>query len=189
MQEWDSLSDDERRLYARMMEVYAAFLSHTDHHIGRLLAFLDELGELHNTLIFVVSDNGASAEGGPNGSVNENLFFNMLPDSLEQNLVMIDKLGGPNTYNHYPMGWTMAGNTPFRRWKRETFNGGISDPLIVNKPPSKTASQPPQLEKNQPCTPPDEHMVWIAGGAFLMGSDSHYLEEAPARRAGRAASR
>jgi arylsulfatase A-like enzyme len=82
VQDWASLSDDERRLYARMMEVYAGFLEHTDHHIGRLISFLEDIGELANTLITVISDNGASAEGGPTGSVNENKFFNLVPDSV-----------------------------------------------------------------------------------------------------------
>ena len=81
-----------------------------------------------------ISDNGASSEGGPTGSVNENKFFNNVPDSLEQNLAMIDELGGPKTFNHYAWGWTFAGNTPFRRWKRETYRGGISDPFIVHWP-------------------------------------------------------
>ena len=103
------------------MEVFAGFLEHTDHHIGRLLDFLETIGELDNTLIMVISDNGASAEGGPTGSVNENKFFNNVPDSLEQNLAAIDDLGGPKYFNHYPWGWTWAGNTPFRRWKRETY--------------------------------------------------------------------
>ena len=81
-----------------------------------------------------ISDNGASAEGGPTGSVNENKFFNNVPDSLEENLAKIDELGGPKTFNHYAWGWTFAGNTPFRRWKRETYRGGISDPFIVHWP-------------------------------------------------------
>ena len=131
---WASLSDDERRLYARMMEVYAGFLEHTDHHIGRLLDYLEKLGQLENTIVMVISDNGASSEGGPQGSVNENLFFNNVPESLDENLAAIDELGGPTTFNHYAWGWTWAGNTPFRRWKRETYRGGISDPLIVHWP-------------------------------------------------------
>jgi arylsulfatase A-like enzyme len=134
VQQWDCLSDDERRLYARMMEVFAGFFEHTDHQIGRLLDFLDDLGELDNTLIMVVSDNGASAEGGPHGSVNENKFFNNVPDDLQQNLDALDDLGGPKYFNHYPWGWTFAGNTPFRRWKRETYRGGVSDGFIVHWP-------------------------------------------------------
>jgi arylsulfatase A-like enzyme len=131
VQDWNSLSADERRLYARMMEVYAGFLEHTDHCIGELIAFLKELGEYENTLIMVISDNGASAEGGPSGSVNEGKFFNNVPDDLQQNLAAIDDIGGPKYFNHYPWGWTHAGNTPFRRWKRETYRGGVSDPFIV----------------------------------------------------------
>ena len=129
---WADCSDDEKKLYARMMEVYAGFLTHTDHQIGRLLDFLKELDEFDNTLIMVISDNGASSEGGPEGSVNENLFFNFVPESLEENLAALDELGGPKYFNHYPWGWTWAGNTPFRRWKRETYRGGTSDPFIVH---------------------------------------------------------
>jgi len=131
---WASLSDDERRLYARMMEVFAGFLEHTDHHIGRMLAFLEASGQLDNTIVMVISDNGASSEGGPHGSLNENLFFNNVPETLEDNLKGIDELGGPKYFNHYPWGWAWAGNTPFRRWKRETYRGGVSDPFIVHWP-------------------------------------------------------
>ena len=132
--DWNALSDGEKKLYARMMEVFAGFLTHTDYHYGRLFNFLKTMGEWDNTLIMFISDNGASAEGGPTGSVNENKFFNNVKDSLEQNLAMIDELGGPKTFNHYAWGWTFAGNTPFRRWKRETYRGGISDPFIVHWP-------------------------------------------------------
>jgi arylsulfatase A-like enzyme len=129
---WDQCSPEEKGLYARMMEVFAGFLSHTDHHIGRLLDFLKSIGEFEDTLIMVLSDNGASSEGGPTGSVNENLFFNFVPESLEENLAALDELGGPKHFNHYPWGWTWAGNTPFRRWKRETYRGGSSDPFFVH---------------------------------------------------------
>ena len=132
--DWDSLSDDERRLYSRYMEVFAGFLSHTDHHIGRLIEFLRSTGELDNTIIMVISDNGASAEGGVTGTTNEAQFFNNAPESMEESLAVIDELGGPRHFNHYPWGWTWAGNTPFRRWKRETYRGGASDPFIVSWP-------------------------------------------------------
>ena len=134
VQPWESLSADEKKLYTRMMEVFAGFLTHTDHHIGRLIEFLKSLGELDNTLVMVLSDNGASSEGGPRGMVNEALFFNNVTSTLEENLAAMDKLGGPEVCNHYPWGWTWAGNTPFRRWKRETYRGGISDPFIVHWP-------------------------------------------------------
>jgi arylsulfatase len=132
--EWNGLPDDEKRLYARMMEVFAGFLEHTDHHIGRLLDFLGKTGQLDDTLVMLVSDNGASAEGGPHGSVNENLFFNNVPETAADGLKAIDDLGGPKCFNHYPWGWAWAGNAPFRRWKRETYRGGSSDPFVVHWP-------------------------------------------------------
>lgn len=132
--EWSSLTADQRRLYARMMEVFAAFLSHFDAQLGRLLDTLEKLGVLDDTLIMVTSDNGASAEGGATGSFNEMLFFNMVPESLDENLARIDELGGTTAYNHYPWGWTWAGNTPFRRWKREVYRGGATDPFVVAWP-------------------------------------------------------
>jgi len=132
--EWDSLPPPARKLFSRMMEVYAGFLSHTDHHLGRLLDFLRQQGLLNNTMVMVVSDNGASAEGGPTGTTNEAQFFNNAQEPLEDSLKLIDEIGGPNSFNHYPWGWTWAGNTPFRRWKRETYRGGASDPFIVSWP-------------------------------------------------------
>ena len=137
--EWESLSEDERRLYARMMEVFAGFLEHTDHYIGELVQFLKDIGEYDNTVIMLVSDNGSSAEGGPTGSVNELRFFNNVPDTVEEGLARIDEIGGPTVFNHFPWGWTHAGNTPFRRWKRETYRGGSTDPFIVTWPRGITA--------------------------------------------------
>jgi arylsulfatase A-like enzyme len=131
---WDSLADQEKDLFRRMAEVYAGFLSHADHQIGRLLDYLGEIGERENTMVIVVSDNGASGEGGPNGSVNEMKFANGVPDDMAANLAMLDELGGTKTYNHYPNGWAMAFNTPFKMWKRYEFNGGTSDPCIISWP-------------------------------------------------------
>jgi arylsulfatase A-like enzyme len=131
---WESLPADARRLAARMMEVFAGFLSHTDHHLGRVIDFLKETGQFDNTLIMLVSGNGASAEGGVQGTTNELQFFNNAPETLEESLRSIDELGGPDTFNHYPWGWTWAGNTPFRRWKRETYRGGTADPFVVHWP-------------------------------------------------------
>ena len=131
---WASLSGDERRLFCRMAEVYAGFLAHTDEQIGRLLGYLEEYGLRDNTLVILVSDNGASGEGGPDGSVNEMKFLNGIPDDLAENLSKIDELGGPKTYNHYPTGWAMAFNTPFKLWKRYEYNGGTCDPCIISWP-------------------------------------------------------
>ena len=124
-----------------MAEVYAGFLSHADHEIGRLLDYLEQSGQLDNTIIVLVSDNGASGEGGPNGSVNENKLFNGIPDIIEENLPHLDELGGPRTYNHYPTGWAWAFNTPFKLWKRySNWEGGTADPMIVSWPARITAT-------------------------------------------------
>jgi arylsulfatase len=131
---WDSLSADEQRLSARFMEAFAGFLSHTDHEIGRLVEFLRQTGDLDNTLLFVISDNGASSEGGPTGSLNDLRPWNGVQTTLDDALAHIDEIGGPHWHNNYPWGWTVAGNTPFRRWKREVHEGGVADPLIVHWP-------------------------------------------------------
>lgn len=131
---WDALSADERRLYARFMEAFAAFLSHTDHEIGRLVDYLRRTGDLDNTMLFVLSDNGASSEGGPAGSINDVRPWNGVTTTVEEPLAHIDEIGGPRWHNNYPWGWTVAGNTPFRRWKREVHEGGVADPLIVHWP-------------------------------------------------------
>ena len=132
---WDSLSDEEKRLFARMAEVFAGFLSYTDAQIGRVLDYLEESGQLDNTLIVVISDNGASGEGGPNGSVNEAKFFNGYIDTVEDSMRFYDELGLPSTYNHYPIGWAMAFNTPYKLYKRyASHEGGIADTAIVSWP-------------------------------------------------------
>ncbi len=131
---WDDLSAGEHTLYARYMEAFAGFLSHTDHHVGRLLEFLRRSGDFDNTIVLVLSDNGASSEGGPTGSVNDLRVWNVAPRTVGEALDRIDDIGGPLCHNNYPWGWTVAGNTPFRRWKREVHEGGVADPLIVHWP-------------------------------------------------------
>ncbi len=131
---WDELSSEARAVAARMMECFAAFLSSTDEQIGRVVAFLEELGELDDTVVIVVSDNGASAEGGPEGSINDVRLSNLDPASTAEMHARLQEIGGPTTHNNYPWGWTLAGNTPFRRWKREVHDGGIADPCIVRWP-------------------------------------------------------
>ncbi len=135
MRPWDSLNDEEKRLFSRMAEVFAGFLSYTDAQIGRILDYLEESGQLDNTIIVVISDNGASGEGGPNGSVNEVKFFNGYIDTVEESMRFIDHLGGPETYNHYPIGWAMAFNTPYKLFKRyASHEGGIADTAIISWP-------------------------------------------------------
>ena len=131
---WDTLSDEEKRLFSRMAEVYAAFSEYTDAEVGRIVDYLEESGQLENTLILYCADNGASGEGSPNGSVNEGKFFNAWPDTIEDNLPLIDRLGSPDTYNHYPTGWAVAFSTPFRMFKRYTYQGGVCDPLVIHWP-------------------------------------------------------
>nr|WP_255605130.1 arylsulfatase [Mycolicibacterium xanthum] len=132
---WDSLSDDQKRLFCRMAEVWAGFSEYTDAQIGRLIDYLEKSGQLDNTLVLYAADNGTSGEGSPNGSVNENKFFNGFPDDLEENLTMIDKLGGPDCYNHMPTGWAAAFSTPFKMFKRYSeYSGGTCDPMIVSWP-------------------------------------------------------
>ena len=131
---WDELSPEQRRVFARQMEVVAGFLGFIDDQVGRLVATLEELGELDNTLIVLASDNGASIEGGENGIPNEVLFFNNVPVTLEMTAAALDDWGGPNTFPAVVGGWSWAGNTPFRRWKRDATRGGVSVPLIIHWP-------------------------------------------------------
>jgi len=134
VQKWDELPPEQRRLFARMAEVYAGFMEHTDAQIGRVIDALERTGQLDNTLIFVcIGDNGSSGEGGLNGLFNEQ-SVTVGGESVEQNLGRIDKLGRPGSYNHYPVGWAMAGNTPFQLCKQYTHFGGVRNPLVVHWP-------------------------------------------------------
>ncbi|MEZ0363451.1 arylsulfatase [Mycobacterium sp. pUA109] len=132
---WNSLSPDEKRLFSRMAEVFAGFSEYTDAQVGRIIDYLEQTGQLDNTIIFYCADNGASGEGSPNGSVNENKFFNGYPDDLAENMQYLDRLGTPDTYNHYPTGWAVAFSTPFQMFKRYSqFSGGTCDPLVIHWP-------------------------------------------------------
>jgi arylsulfatase A-like enzyme len=131
---WNDLEPEDQRVAARFMECFAGFLSHADEQIGRVLDFVEELGEKDNTLTVLISDNGASAEGGARGSINDSRLWNGAPASAGELRRRIDELGTPSAHNNYPWGWTMAGNTPFKRWKREVHEGGVADPCIVRWP-------------------------------------------------------
>jgi arylsulfatase A-like enzyme len=134
---WDSLSADQKRLFSRMMEVYAAALAHADYQIGRVIQSVADMGKLDNTMIlFIQGDNGASAEGSLQGMSNEGgVAFNGAPESLEYLLSQIDNLGGPLTYNHYPVGWAHAMNTPFQ-WAKQVAShfGGTRNGLVISWP-------------------------------------------------------
>lgn len=131
---WDSLSADQKRLYTRQMEVFAGALSYADDQFGRILDELEAEGELDNTMVVIAADNGASAEGAPNGMFSEALLGKGRQATVEENLRFYDKWGGPGTHPHYSMGWAVAGNTPFRYYKHTTFEGGTHVPLVIAWP-------------------------------------------------------
>ncbi len=133
---WDSLNDKQRELYARMMEVYAAALSHMDHQINRILDAIEDTGEMDNTLvIYIMGDNGASAEGSPDGLLNEMTFFNNVKVPFEDTYARMDELGGPNTFGHFPAAWAHAMDTPFQ-WTKQIAShfGGTRNGLAISWP-------------------------------------------------------
>jgi arylsulfatase A-like enzyme len=136
IKDWDELAADEKRLFARQMEVYAAFAAHTDFEIGRVVQAVEDLGELDNTLfIYEVGDNGASAEGGMVGMYNEMTAFNGVAETVPDMLEDIDKWGGPETFPHMAAGWAVAGNTPFTWTKQVASNfGGTRNPIVISWP-------------------------------------------------------
>lgn len=131
---WADLSRDEQRMFARQMEAFAAQLSHADEQFGRIVDALEARGERDNTIILVTADNGASAEGAPQGTFSEHYFTNAYTATLEENLRHYDDWGGPSTYPHYATGWAVAGNTPFRYYKQTAYEGGTRVPLILSWP-------------------------------------------------------
>ena len=132
---WNTLNPDEKKLFSKLAEVYAGFSEYTDVQIGRIIDYLKKTGQYENTVIIYAADNGASGEGSPNGSVNENKFFNGYPDELAENMKYMDELGGANTYEHIPTGWAAAFSTPFKMFKRYSeYSGGTCDPLVISWP-------------------------------------------------------
>lgn len=131
---WTDHSADERRVFTRLQAAYAAMLHHADSEIGRLIDAIEAMGRLDETLIIVLSDNGASQEGGPLGFVNAMGPFNGRPEEMAEKLARIDEIGGPNTHSNFPWGWSMAANTPLKRYKQNTHGGGIRDPLVIHWP-------------------------------------------------------
>jgi arylsulfatase A-like enzyme len=133
---WDSLNPDQKRLYARMMEVFAAYGAECDYEMGRIVDAVKQLPDANNTIyIYIAGDNGASAEGGLEGSVNENLFFNGYVEKWQDNLKVIDELGGPKHFNHFPAAWAHAMDTPFQ-WTKQVAShfGGTRNPMIISWP-------------------------------------------------------
>jgi arylsulfatase A-like enzyme len=134
VEDWRTLSADQKRVGIRLQQAYAGFLEYTDEQFGRLIGFLEKTGVRDNTLAVLISDNGASIDCGPDGTTNVLRWFNQLPDTLERNLADIDRIGGPRSNTNYPWGWAQASNTPLRLYKSFTHGGGVRDPLIVSWP-------------------------------------------------------
>jgi arylsulfatase len=131
---WDDLPENQRRLAARLQEAFAAFLDHTDVQIGRFVDGLRRLGQLDNTILVVLADNGASQEGGPFGVMHEMKFFNGILETPDEAVGRIDDIGGPHSHTNYPWGWAQAGNTPFKWYKQNTHEGGVHVPMVVHWP-------------------------------------------------------
>ncbi|HEX4654363.1 MAG TPA: arylsulfatase [Mycobacteriales bacterium] len=132
---WDDLTPNQQKFSARLQEAFAAMLEHTDAQIGRLTEFLDSRGLLEDTLLMVLSDNGASREGGPFGVMDEFSFFNARWEDIDDIVAnRLDDIGGPHSHSNYPWGWAQAGNSPLRWYKQNTYGGGVRDPLVVHWP-------------------------------------------------------
>ncbi|MED5221091.1 MAG: arylsulfatase [Actinomycetota bacterium] len=131
---WDDLSENQQRLACRLQEAFAAFLDHTDDQIGRLVEGLRAMGELDNTILVVLADNGASQEGGPTGVMHEMKYFNGIAESPDEAVQRIDEIGGPHSHTNYPWGWAQCGNSPFRWYKQNTHEGGVHVPMVIHWP-------------------------------------------------------
>lgn len=131
---WDDLSTNQQLLACRLQEAFAAFLDHTDAQIGRLVDDLAALGELDNTIIMVLGDNGASQEGGPFGVLHEMKYFNGILETPDEAVEHLDEIGGPHSHSNYPWGWAQAGNTPFKWYKQNTHEGGVHVPMVLHWP-------------------------------------------------------
>ncbi|MCD7824394.1 MAG: arylsulfatase [Clostridiaceae bacterium] len=133
---WDSLNENQKKLFARYMEVYAGFIEHTDEQIGRVIDYINRIGERDNTIIVLLSDNGANGEGGVYGTFNSFVAGDINPDEKEFDFAFqhIEDMGGEYSYENYPLGWANAGNTPFKWYKTWAHCGGVKDPMIIRFP-------------------------------------------------------
>ncbi|MEW9670012.1 arylsulfatase [Ammoniphilus sp. 3BR4] len=134
VQPWDSLTAAEKRAFARFQETYAGFLTHTDEQIGRFIDYLESVGELENTMIVLISDNGASSIGKNTGSINHMLAYNFMPENLNDILPRLDEIGSDKAGSDYPAGWAQVSNTPFKLYKNSAYAGGTRTPLIISWP-------------------------------------------------------
>ena len=134
VQPWAALTADQQKMYARFEENYAGFVDNLDQQVGRLIAHLERTGELDDTIIVFLSDNGASPEGDAEGQSNSLAFYHFHKTTTAENLPRFDAIGGPNSHPHYPLGWAQASNTPFKHTKRTTHGGGVNSPFIISWP-------------------------------------------------------
>jgi arylsulfatase len=175
---WDEYSADERRVFTRLQAAFAGMLDHADRHLARLIGFLDTAGIRDNTLVLVLSDNGASQEGGPWGFVNAMGPYNFRPEPVAEKLRRIDDIGGPDSHSNFPHGWAMASNTPLRRYKQNTHGGGIRDPFVMNWPNKITARGEVRHQFVHACdlTPTLLELIGIAPPAEISGVAQMPLE-------------
>lgn len=128
---WEQAPPAKQALTAKLQETYAAFLEHTDHEIGRFIDYLRAIGQLDNTILVLLSDNGASAEGGPTGAISMRTHYTHEPETVEKSVLKTDRLGSEHAYSHYSMGWAQVSNTPLKWYKKDTHGGGVRAPLII----------------------------------------------------------
>ena len=136
IQAWDELTPDQKKLFSRQMETFAGFAEHTDHEVGRLIDALEEMGELNNTLfVYIIGDNGASAEGGPEGTYNEMMALNGIIGNASQMMPHYDDWGSSSTFPHFAVGWAHSMNTPFQ-WAKQVAShfGGTRNGMVVHWP-------------------------------------------------------
>ena len=138
---WDDLSEEEKYVHVRYQAAFAAMITHTDEAIGRFMATLERIGQFENTIFIVMSDNGASQEGGLNGTMNQGRYFERVDMSMGETRAIIDEIGETQWFNNYPLGWAMAGNTPCKFYKQNTHGGGVRDPFVIHWPKGIDASQ------------------------------------------------
>ena len=131
---WEDLPNNHQKFACRLQEAFAAFLDHTDDQVGRFIDGLRKMGQLENTILVFLADNGASQEGGPFGVMHEMKFFNGVFDSPDDLIDRIDEIGGPHSHTNYPWGWAQCGNTPFKWYKQNTHEGGVHVPMILHWP-------------------------------------------------------
>ena len=182
---WDELSDDERAFAARLQEAFAAFLEYTDEQIGRFIDFLEETGRLDNTVFVLLSDNGASREGQASGQFDNNRFFNGFDEDVSEAVKRLDDIGTIRSNSNYPWGWSMAGNTPNKRYKGTTHGGGIRDPLIIHWPAGIPAAERGSLRSQfhhaVDVTPTLLDLVGVEAPATMKGVDQMPLHGASMR--------